>query len=311
MLHEQVGVTLGQDELNDKSMAQDSPLESAQQEAAFGRMLKFWRSQMGLSQAQLSARLGTSSRHISFLETGRSQPSRSMVQRLQQELGLSSRENNLLLQSAGFLPNSMATRHSMGERLKAQMSWMLLKHEPYPAFIVNDLGDVLMFNRAWLSLMRQAGMKAGSSASDLQMNMYHMFFSEEGMRYAIEGWEDFSCALLLQVKEQQLLTDDSKLNELMEWLEAYPGIPNNWPERARQVRFDSSYDIKVNLPLSSYQMKTVVTGIEPMNLSAGGTLKLHSYFPGDNSTEQWWRSAAQQDAYLQLQHPLLALATNF
>ncbi|MBB6519935.1 helix-turn-helix domain-containing protein [Pseudoteredinibacter isoporae] len=296
---------MSQDELNTKS-----DTELADEEAAFGRMLKFWRSQMGLSQAQLSARLGTSSRHISFLETGRSRPSRGMVQRLQQEFDLSSRESNLLLQSAGFLPISTANPSGMGKRLKRQMSWMLLKHEPYPSFIVNNLGDVLMFNRAWLSLMRQAGMRAGVACeAGLQMNMYHLFFSEEGMRHLIEGWEDFSCALLLQVKEQQLLTNDAKLNELMEWLEAYPGIPDNWPERARQVRFDSSYDIEVKLPESRYRMKTVVTGIEPMNLSAGGTLKLHSYFPGDDATEAWWRSAAEKDSYENLQHPLLALAT--
>ncbi|GAA6151656.1 helix-turn-helix domain-containing protein [Pseudoteredinibacter isoporae] len=295
---------MSQDELSTKS---DDEL--AAQEAAFGRMLKFWRSQMGLSQAQLSARLGTSSRHISFLETGRSRPSRGMIQRLQQEFELSSRENNVLLQSAGFLPHSMVNPATMGKRLKRQMSWMLLKHEPYPSFIVNNLGDVLMFNRAWLNLMRQAGMRAGACEVGLQMNMYHLFFSEEGMRHLIEGWEDFSCALLLQVKEQQLLTNDAKLNELMEWLEAYPGIPANWPERARQVRFNSSYDIDVTLPESRYRMKTVVTGIEPMNLSAGGTFKLHSYFPGDDATEAWWRTAAEKDGYQDLQHPLLALAT--
>lgn len=296
---------MSQDELNTQSDA-----ELAEQEAAFGRVLKFWRSQLGLSQAQLSARLGTSSRHISFLETGRSRPSRGMIQRLQQEFDLSSRESNLLLQSAGFLPNSMANPAGMGERLKRQMSWMLLKHEPYPSFIVNNLGDVLMFNRAWLSLMQQAGMRAGIAIdAGLQMNMYHLFFSEEGMRHLIEGWEGFSCALLLQVKEQQLLTNDAKLNELMEWLEAYPGIPENWPERGRQVRFDSSYDIEVKLPENRYRMKTVVTGIEPMNLSAGGTLKLHSYFPGDGATEQWWKSVASMDDYQNLQHPLLAPAT--
>ncbi len=304
MLPGQLGETLSQDELSDKSELDDQP-----QEAAFGRMLKFWRSQSGLSQAQLSARLGTSSRHISFLETGRSRPSRAMVQRLQQEFDLSSREGNLLLQSAGFLPNSVATRQVLGERLKRQMGWMLEKHEPYPAFIVNDLGDVLLFNRAWLNLMQQAGLKAGCEASGIQMNMYHLFFSEEGMRYVIDGWEDFSCALLMQVKEQQLLTNDSKLNELMEWLEAYPGIPKNWSEVARQVRFDSSYDIRVTLPQSDYSMKTVVTAIEPITLSANGTFKLHSYFPGDLATQQWWQSAATRKAYGELKHPLLATAT--
>lgn len=277
--------------------------ESTSTDTAFGRLLKFWRSVRRLSQAQLSAKLSTSSRHISFLETGRSRPSRAMIGRLQKELDLQGRDAKVLQLAAGFLPEPEgdAGVKQMSPKLRQQMSWALAKHEPYPAFVASDLGDIVLCNRAWLSLIH----RVGRQSEQAEINMYHLFFSEEGMRRVIEDWEDFSCALLLQVKEQQLLTNDSKLNELMEWLEAYPGIPANWPQRGADTRFDSSYDIYVNLHDQRYSLQTIVTGIDPMSLSLTSQLKLHSFFPGDETTQKWWQHASEQESYQALKHPLL------
>ncbi|MCV6626316.1 MAG: helix-turn-helix transcriptional regulator [Cellvibrionaceae bacterium] len=279
-----------------------SSQETPTADAAFGRLMRFWRQVAGLSQAQLSERLATSSRHISFLETGRSRPSRTMIGRLSKEFALPGREANVLLLAAGFLPEAGADGKRLNSRQREQLGWQLAKHEPYPAFVVNDIGDLLLCNRAWLKLLARAGLKVGQG----EMNMYHLFFSDEGIRRLIEGWEDFSCALLLQVKEQQLLTGDSKLNELMEWLSAYPGIPANWAERAKAIGFDSSYDIGVRFGSSRYSLRTVVTGVDPVSLALTAQLKLHLFFPGDNDTSAWWQQASDSGELPSLpSHPLL------
>lgn len=299
---------------SDSETKQDIDLKLDQakaSDAGFGRLLKFWRSVNELSQAQLSEELETSPRHISFLETGRSKPSRAMVKRLQKVLQLKPREANILMLSAGFMPEQSfdSSTNAISERLRLQLAKILAKHEPYPAFVANDIGDVLVCNHAWINLISQAGLDLEGARG----NIFHLLFSDEGLRSLISDWEDFSCGLLLQLKEQQLLTDDTRLNELMEWMEAYPGVPDDWPQRGRQVRFDSSYDITLNMPAQSFQMQTIVTGISPMNLAVTSQLKLHAFYPGDTGTLNWWQRVADKAQARgkddeSSQHPLLYLA---
>lgn len=284
------------------SSAADSA-EKVFQHAAFGRLLRFWRTVAGLSQAQLSHQLNTSPRHISFLETGRSQPSRAMIERLLPELGLSEREGNVLLLAAGLTPNESG--HGIdgdeGHRLRRQLQLLLRQHDPYPAFVANNLGDMVMCNRAWLSMIR----RVLPLEQRRDLNVYHLYFSEEGIRDSIDNWSEFSCALLLQVKEQQLLTGDDKLNELMQWMEAYPGVPQDWAQRAKAMRFVSGYELAVQLKGERYKMETVITGIDPMRMKMVNQLKLHTFYPVGENTRQLWQRNSECLDQTASEHPLL------
>jgi len=288
---------------NSQPDIREESIDKASQHEAFGRLLRFWRSVSGLSQAQLSHQLSTSPRHISFLETGRSQPSRAMVERLVKELCLSEREGNVLLLAAGLTPNESAVGlgGSEGRLLRRQIKLLLAKHEPYPAFVANNVGDIVMCNRAWLAMMSRV-LPANKRAD---INVYHLYFSEEGLRDLIGNWDELSCVLLLQVKEQQLLTGDEKLNELMQWLEAYPGIPQDWAQRAKSIRFASGYELAVQFDGREYSMDTVITGIDPMRMAMVSQLKLHSFYPSAEHTERWWQWNSEQPESMELAHPLL------
>src|SRR5689334_17742623 len=104
------------------------------QASPFGAMLRRWRLHRGLSQLSLAGRVGSTGRHISFLETGRSRPSRQMVLRLADTLGVGLREANELLHAAG-LPAAYPAARLEGADLapyRAALERMLEAHEPYP-----------------------------------------------------------------------------------------------------------------------------------------------------------------------------------
>jgi transcriptional regulator with XRE-family HTH domain len=116
----------------------------------FGTRLRQWRQQRGLSQLALASRIGSTSRHISFLETGRSRPSRQMTLRLADALDVGPRETNRLLHAAG-LPASYPQATLDGADLgpyRASIERMLAAHEPYPGMVLDGYFTVLLANDA-------------------------------------------------------------------------------------------------------------------------------------------------------------------
>ena len=114
-----------------------------------GRLLKQWRSQRKLSQVALALEAGISSRHLAFIEVGRSTPSRDMVLRLGAALELPLRERNLMLQAAGHAPEFPQTELGAPEmdQVRGALEFILAQHQPNPAALMNVNYDILMGNR--------------------------------------------------------------------------------------------------------------------------------------------------------------------
>lgn len=277
------------------------PLQS---ENAFGQLVRFWRTTQELSQAQLADRVEAAPRHISFLETGRSNPTREMVLRLAEALQLGERDTGTLLISTGFThePTPLNLNAAENRALKISLSMMLEKHDPYPALILNSIGDILLCNRSWLAMIQFAGLE--EKFNQPGVNLFDFYFSEAGLRQHIANWEDLACFLLLRIKEQHLLTGNPKLAELSTWLQAYPGLPTNWAKRAMGANSLSLYDIHYQTAEHEeiFASRTLVTGIEPERNAAVGELQLHSFLPLNPATEAFWGKFS--DLLIQ-DHPLL------
>jgi transcriptional regulator with XRE-family HTH domain len=128
--------------------------EPATSVSPFGARLRKWRRHRGISQLGLAGQVGSTGRHISFLETGRSRPSRQMVLRLAEALGVGLRECNQLLYAAG-LPATYRQAHLDSPDLapyRAAIDRMLHAHEPYPAMVVDAHWNVIFANRACAAL---------------------------------------------------------------------------------------------------------------------------------------------------------------
>ncbi|HJU40413.1 MAG TPA: helix-turn-helix domain-containing protein, partial [Tahibacter sp.] len=118
--------------------------------APIGALLREWRAARRMSQLDLALEAGVSARHMSCVETGKSQPSREMVMRLADTLDMPLRERNALLVAAGYAPkypeSALATPQLA--QVRRAIEFILAQQEPYPAFLLNRHWDVLMANRA-------------------------------------------------------------------------------------------------------------------------------------------------------------------
>src|ERR1043165_9628986 len=127
-----------------------APIPAAIDHRSFGDLLRQWRNARGTSQLALSTRARVSTRHLSYLETGRASPSRDMVLMLAHAFEMPLRDRNAFLQAAGFAPMYRETplrAHPMGT-VRDAIDLLLRSTEPNPAFVLNRRADILATNEA-------------------------------------------------------------------------------------------------------------------------------------------------------------------
>jgi len=152
-----------------------------------GPLLRAWRNARKKSQLALAMDAGISSRHLSFLETGRSSPSRAMVLTLAEALGVPLRERNTLLAAAGFTAvyRETALDATAMSEVRAALSHILAASEPNPTFVVNRRYDILLTNDAGLRLLAFfAPTWHGKN------NIALLVLSPDGLRPSLENWAE-------------------------------------------------------------------------------------------------------------------------
>jgi transcriptional regulator with XRE-family HTH domain len=178
----------------------------------FGALIREWRRRRGISQLELAARANSSQRHVSFLESGRSKPSRTIVLVLTEALDMPLRARNEILVSAGFAPFYPQRPIAAVElaHTRSILTRMLAHHEPYPA-IVLDLGwNVLMLNRTASHLVRLCVPCANPDRSFEGLNLLRLMCDPAGMRPYIASWVHTGPALFARLRREAA---------------AYPGSP--------------------------------------------------------------------------------------
>lgn len=188
---------------------------------SFGEKVKSRRRSLGLSQLQLAVDAGVSSRHLSFIETGRSRPSRDMVLRLADELRVPLREQNALLLAAGFAP-AFEQRDLDAPALsavRAAAALVLASHEPFPAVAIDRHRNIVMSNRAAELLSRDVGPEALGPP----LNIYRLLLHPQGLSRRIVGFDEYRGHLLGRLQRDAELSGNAELYALLAEVEAYPG----------------------------------------------------------------------------------------
>jgi transcriptional regulator with XRE-family HTH domain len=195
-------------------------VSSSPAEKGVGPLLRGWREERRVSQRELALRAGSSARHISFVETGRSRPSEEMVLRLAEHLDVPVRERNALLLAAGYAPHYPETPlddPSM-DALREGVERLIQGYEPYPALVVDAMYDVLAANRGIAMLLE--GVPERLLVPPL--NAIRLTLHPEGLAPRIRnlrGWRDH---LLAQMNRQIALRRSRPLRALYEEVAAYP-----------------------------------------------------------------------------------------
>jgi transcriptional regulator with XRE-family HTH domain len=189
----------------------------------FGPRLKWWREHRGLSQLAVSGAAATSQRHLSFLESGRAEPSREMVLRLSAVLDVPLRQQNALLLAAGFAPvwrESDLTDPELAQ-VNGALDFMLAQQEPFPAFVVDRRWNLLRANGGAGRLVTFLLEAAPAGA----VNLADALVAPDVLRPLIENWEEVAVHFLRSVQADAVADGTAETGELLKRLMAYPGVP--------------------------------------------------------------------------------------
>jgi transcriptional regulator with XRE-family HTH domain len=182
-----------------------------------------------VSQHEVALAAGISARHLSFVETGRAQPSREVVALLAGALGMPSRERNQLLQAAGYAPVHSTTpleANEMGQ-MRDALRLVLRRQEPYGAVVIDRQWDILMVNEAMRRFLRAVGETKAPPpfqvAPPPRGNWLRILLAPGPVRTLIANWPDVAAALLARLKRE--LWSDPEREALYRDLAGYPGVP--------------------------------------------------------------------------------------
>ncbi len=193
----------------------------------FGRVLRRWRAARGMSQLALAMAAATSTRHLSFLETGRAQPSREMVLRLAHALDVPLRERNALLGAAGFAAlyrESTLDAPGMSALLR-MIDFTLARFEPFPAYLLDRCYRVLRANGAALKAL--GGFASAAPVwREQPANLLRLTLHPDGLRPYIVNFAEVAAWLLARLERAVAAAgDDPELAALERELRALPGLP--------------------------------------------------------------------------------------
>ncbi len=193
-----------------------------------GRLLAQWRKVRSMSQLDLALEADVSPRHVSFIETGRAKPSRSMVLQLADALTVPLRERNALLLAAGFAP-MFSESHLDAPQLasvRAALDAILKQQEPFPAVVMNRSWDIVGTNGAatrFFELMLDGRKPEGPR------NVLRLMFDPVGLRPSVTNWEDVARSLILRLRREAVEgVLDPKAKELLTEILQSPGVPGQW-----------------------------------------------------------------------------------
>ena len=250
-----------------------------------GDLLRYWRNVRGRSQLDLSLDAGMSQRHLSFVESGRSGPSREKLMTLAEALDIPLRERNTLLLAAGYAPlyaDEAWDAPEMQSVTKA-LHRMLLQHEPFPAVVMDRYWNVLMTNEA---APRFFNGFIDMKAREGQRNLLHLMFDPEGMRPFLANWEQAAEGLLGRVTREAVgRVVDETTKQLLAALLAYPNVKTDWkvPHVSSAMPVIPLSFVKDDVLLHYFSMVTTVG--TPRTIAAQ-ELRLECLFPADEATEQ-------------------------
>ncbi|MCB8820289.1 helix-turn-helix domain-containing protein [Microvirga rosea] len=185
-----------------------------------GDHLREWRQRRRMSQMDLALEANISTRHLSFLETGRSQPSREMVLHLADQLDIPLRERNILLVTAGYAPvySHRSLEDPALEAARQAIDLVLKGHEPYPALAVDRHWSLVAANEALPPLI-------GAVDPDLMkppVNVLRLSLHPQGMASRIVNFPEWRDHILTRLHHQVEVTADGTLARLMDELRSYP-----------------------------------------------------------------------------------------
>ncbi len=257
----------------------------------FARLLKSWREARKCSQLDLALASRISQRHVSFMESGRARPSRDMVLQLSEALEIPLRERNTLLTAAGFaaMYRESDLKAPAMAPVREALQLMLDHQEPNPVSVVDRCWNVLMINRAMLRVFSLAGDPTKlwqRVCGNGPHNVLKMTFHPEGFRPYIVNFDEAAPVLLTRTRREAAACNSAPLQQLLDEILGYPGIPEAW--RVPSVDVAPPPVLPLELARGELRLKLfsmITTFGTPQDITTD-ELRVESFFPADAATAE-------------------------
>jgi len=258
-----------------------------------GRLLKQWRERRRMSQLGLALEAEISARHLSFIETGRAQPSREMLMLLARVLEVPLRGRNELLTAAGYAPLYRETALDAPEmaQVRRALDFMLRQQEPCPAMVLDRRWNILMTNEAMGRVMGLF-LDPAAAAAVGPANAMRLSYHPQGLRPFIVNWEATAAAFIQWLHRDLLRTGDAETRRLLDELLSYPDVPREW----RTLDLDASTMPFLAIELRKGDVRfsffTILASLgTPYDITLH-ELRVECFFPADEATDEALRRLA-------------------
>jgi transcriptional regulator with XRE-family HTH domain len=249
-----------------------------------GHLLREWRAVRGLSQLDLALRAGFSARHVSFIETGRTKPSRQALLDLAETLEVPLRERNRLLEAGGYAHVYRHTPLAADEmrHVRGVLQFILDRHEPYGAVVLDRYSNLLMGNTSatrMLSGLLDPSLLTGTP------NLLRMTFHPLGLQPSIVNWDEVARHLLGRAeRELAPFSDDPVGVELLTEIRGYAGGP-----LAHRSALTGPADLLLPIHIRKGELdvrlfSTIMTLGTPQDVTLQ-ELRVETFFPADAESE--------------------------
>jgi transcriptional regulator with XRE-family HTH domain len=254
-----------------------------------GMLLRSWRERRRISQLDLALQAGVSARHVSFIETGRSQPSRAMLDRLGEHLEIPLRDRNQILMSAGYAPayRQSAIEADAMSPVREALDQLLAGHEPFPAVAVDRNWNVLTANES-------TGLLLEGVAEELltpPMNALRVSLHPRGVAPRIVNLAEYREHLLARLRRQVMVTGDEETGALLAELMGYPAPAEPPPPHAATAEVFIPMRLRHGDQVLSF-FSTITTFGTALDVTLA-ELSVESFFPADKATGDFLRGTVR------------------
>jgi transcriptional regulator with XRE-family HTH domain len=254
----------------------------------FGSRLRWWRARRGLSQLDLAGAAGTTQRHVSFLESGRTQPSREMVLRLVAALDVPLRQQNALLLAAGFAPAWRESNLTAPElaTVNQALDHMLAQQEPFPAVVVDRRWNLLRANAGAGRLTAFLTEPSPAPASTGTVNMAEWLIAPDGLRPLLVNWQEVALHFLRGVQADAIADATQETADLLHRLLTYPGVPALSHVPALEELPSPVLAMHFRKGQTSLRLFTTIATLGTPQDVTVQELRIECFFPADEATAQ-------------------------
>lgn len=264
----------------------------ADSEAGFPRLLREWRRKRRLSQLDLALTTGVSQRHVSFLESGRANPSRNMILQLSETLEVPLRDRNAWLTAAGFAPlfRSRALDDPQMAQVMSAVGMMLTAHEPFPAVALDRAWNVRMSNRPFDRLGAMLGDDIWARVGGDQRNLMRLFFHPQGIRPFVTNWSTVGPLMWRRAQREAEALGGLEMKAVLDDLAPLQDSMVLWSAADTALMPVMPFSMEINgLAISMFAV--VATFGTAQDVTAD-ELRIETLFPADPQTEALFRGAA-------------------